>query len=275
VPPTTRKIEAPVPRWRQIANLLRRDILTGQYPPGQPLPSEEILAGQFGVSRPTVRQGIATLRDEGLVSIRRPYGTVVRDPHARPAIHDERTLTLTGGRYTESGPTFTDLGKPVHLRVDATVPIAAMLDIEPGQPLATREVLQQVADRGTRRAVRLYLPFRVAVDLHTPWADDAQLPPPLDLYSWFAGQQQPPTFREHVRARMPVGDETESLHAQPGTPLLIITRVAHTDRPITRVAHTDRPITVEEIRTPADTTEASYPLPVTRRAGKKAPGRSS
>ena len=263
-PTTTPKIEAPVPRWRQIANLLRRDILTGTYPPGQPLPSEEVLAGQFGVSRPTVRQGVALLRDEGLVTIRRPYGTVVRDPHARPAVHDERALTLHGDRYTESGPTFTDIGKPVYLRADATITLATMLDIEPGEPLATREVLQETADHTIRRAVRLYLPFRVAVDLHTPWADDARLPAPLDVYSWFAHHQQAPSFREHVRARMPVGDETQALRAQPGTPLLVITRTAHTDRPIT----------VEEIRTPADTTEISYPLPVTRRAAKRTPGRS-
>jgi GntR family transcriptional regulator len=263
-PTTTPRIEAPVPRWRQIANLLRQSILTGQYPPGQPIPSEEVLAGQFGVSRPTVRQGVALLRDEGLVTIRRPYGTVVRDPHARPAVLDERALTWTGTRYIETGPMFTDIGKPVYVRVDATATLAAMLHIEPGQPLATREVLQQSTEDTIRRAVRLYLPFRVTVDLHTPWADDARLPPPLEVYAWFAQRQHPPTFREYVRARMPVGDETQALHVQPGVPLLVITRTAHTDRPIT----------VEEIFTPADATEVSYPLPVTRRRpSKKTSGR--
>jgi GntR family transcriptional regulator len=266
-PTTTPKIEAPVPRWRQVANLLRQSILDGQYPPGQPLPSEEILAGQLGVSRPTVRQGIALLRDEGLVTIRRPYGTTVRDPHARPAVTDERALTLTSGQYTDSGPVFTDLDPPVYLRADATAALAALLDIQPGEPLATREILQHATHDGTtiRRAVRLYLPFQVAVDLNTPWADDARLPPPAEVYSWFAGHQHPPIFREHVRARMPVGDETQALHAQPGVPLLVITRVAHTDRPIS----------LEEILTPGDTTEASYPLPVHRRTStKKTTGRA-
>ncbi len=256
MPPTiSTKLEAPVPRWRQIANILREAILNGHYPPGGPLPSEFVLAGQFGVSRPTIRQGIAVLRDEGLVTIRRPYGTIVRDPHARPDLVEHRSLTLTAAGYTEPGQQFTDIGPPVHVRVDATVTLASMLDIQPGEPLATREVLQQATDRDARRAVRLYLPFRVAVDLNTPWADNAQLPEAVHLYSWFAQRNQPLKFRESVRARMPVGDETQALHAQPGVPLLIITRLAETDQPIS----------VEEIRTPADTTEVSYPLPISRR----------
>jgi GntR family transcriptional regulator len=263
MPPTmTTKLEAPVPRWRQIANILREAILDGDYPPGQPLPSELVLSGQFGVSRPTVRQGIAMLRDEGLLTIRRPYGTIVRDPHARPDIVEHRALTLTADSYAEPGEQFTDIGPPVHIRVDATITLAAMLHVQPGEPLATREVLQQ-ADRGARRAIRLYLPFRVAAEADTPWADNAQLPQPVQLYSWFAQHHGPLKFRESVRARMPVGDETQALHTQPGVPLLVITRLAETDRPVS----------LEEIHMPADMIEVSYPLPVTRRAAKTTSGR--
>jgi len=249
-------LQPPVPLWRQIADHLRREILSGRYPAGQPLPSEEVLAGEFGVSRPTIRQGIATLASEGLVTVRRPYGTTVRDPHAPPAAVEHRTLRLTGTTYTEpESPGYDDVGVPVHVRVDATVALAALLDVPPGQPLATREVLQQAPD-GQRRALRLYMPFAVAAESHgAPWATDGRLPTPVDLYTWLAEHGHRLHFTERVRARMPVGDETQALHAGPGVPLLIITRITHDD---------SRPLAVEEIRTPADVTEPAYPLPVTK-----------
>src|SRR4029453_13353112 len=48
--------------------------------PGEPLPSELRLAQEYGISRTTVRQAIAQLRTEGLVSVERPRGTFVRVP---------------------------------------------------------------------------------------------------------------------------------------------------------------------------------------------------
>jgi len=117
-PPSSRlRIVAPVPRWQQIADHLRAQILSGRYPAGQPLPSEEALAAEFGVSRPTVRQGIATLTTEGLVTVRRPYGTIVRDPHARPGLIERRGLTDTPDGFTEPGPpAYTDIRAPVWRR---------------------------------------------------------------------------------------------------------------------------------------------------------------
>lgn len=264
-PPTTRpKIVAPVPRWQQIADYLREQILSGHYSPGQPLPSEQTLADEFALSRPTVRQGIAALVSEGLVTVRRPYGTVVRDPHARPGTLEHRALTYTpSAGYTEpDAPAWIDIDEPVFLRLDASLTQATLLDIDAGQPLATREVLQQ-ADSGVRRTLRLYLPFSVAVDLHTPWTRDARLPAPTQLYTWLAQHGQHLRFSEYVRARMPVGDEAATLHMDTAVPLLVISRVTHTNRPLV----------LEEIRAPADQIEMSYPLPVVTRNPR--PGRTT
>jgi len=54
----------------------------------------------------------------------------------------------------------------------------------------------------------------------------------------------------------------QALHAGPGVPLLIVTRIARDD---------SRPLAVEEIRTPADVTELAYPLPVTKAASPRNP----
>ncbi|PRY31150.1 GntR family transcriptional regulator [Pseudosporangium ferrugineum] len=66
--------------FRQLADLLRSQIETGDLAPGEPLPSERRLAQEHGISRTTVRQAIGQLRTEGLVTVDRPRGTFVRVP---------------------------------------------------------------------------------------------------------------------------------------------------------------------------------------------------
>jgi GntR family transcriptional regulator len=73
-------------RARQVADILRRQVLSGVYPPGGALPSEAVLGREFGVSRNTVRDALAALVAEGLVARLQGTGTVVvgeaRYPHA-------------------------------------------------------------------------------------------------------------------------------------------------------------------------------------------------
>jgi GntR family transcriptional regulator len=76
--------------FRQLADLLREQIESGTLGPGDPLPSELRLVQEHGISRTTVRQAIAQLRTEGLVSVERPRGTFVRVP--------EETQLVTLGR---------------------------------------------------------------------------------------------------------------------------------------------------------------------------------
>ncbi len=55
-------------RHAAISSLLRSEIHSGALPPGSPLPSEAQLSSRFAVSRGTVRQALAALRAEGLIS---------------------------------------------------------------------------------------------------------------------------------------------------------------------------------------------------------------
>ncbi|MEU4626230.1 winged helix-turn-helix domain-containing protein [Actinoplanes sp. NPDC023801] len=66
--------------FRQLADLLRQQIESGELAPGDPLPSELRLGEDHNISRTTVRQAIAQLRAEGLVTVDRPRGTFVRVP---------------------------------------------------------------------------------------------------------------------------------------------------------------------------------------------------
>jgi GntR family transcriptional regulator len=134
-------------------------------------------------------------------------------------------------------------------RANATADQAELLAIPPGEPLLTREAIQQ-AD-GIRRYHRLHTPFSIAE--HTPWADDPHLPPAPKVYEHFTADGHTLTWTEHVRARAPIGDETQTLAAPAGTPLLITLRT-------TTSATDHHPLTLEETRQRADQIQLAYTL---------------
>lgn len=63
-------------RARQVADVLRRQVLQGSFAAGS-LPAEASLAAEFGVSRNAVRDALDLLRDEGLVERVPGVGTMV------------------------------------------------------------------------------------------------------------------------------------------------------------------------------------------------------
>jgi DNA-binding GntR family transcriptional regulator len=69
---------APVPRYRQIAEILRGRIEAGELEPDRPIPSEAAIQQEFGVARETARRAVKLLRDEGCVVTVPGLGTYVR-----------------------------------------------------------------------------------------------------------------------------------------------------------------------------------------------------
>jgi GntR family transcriptional regulator len=69
----------PIPRYVQLADLFRQRVDKGEWGPGSTLPSLDELMAQFDVARVTIRQAIALLADEGLVSPQRGRGTFVTE----------------------------------------------------------------------------------------------------------------------------------------------------------------------------------------------------
>ena len=56
-------------RADEIAEQIERAISTGEFKEGESMPSEQQLAERFGVGRPSVRQALFTLQQQGLVEI--------------------------------------------------------------------------------------------------------------------------------------------------------------------------------------------------------------
>ena len=66
--------------FQQVAAQLEELILAGKIEVGEKLPPEGVLAAQFGVSRPVIREALAQLRDRGLTETVSGSGTYVRRP---------------------------------------------------------------------------------------------------------------------------------------------------------------------------------------------------
>src|SRR6202011_4513293 len=69
-----------VPKYQQVLDTIKTDILSGRYQPGQKLPSEAALLKRFGTSRITVGRALRELQHAGLVQRRKGSGTYVGNP---------------------------------------------------------------------------------------------------------------------------------------------------------------------------------------------------
>ena len=104
------------PKYRQVFDQLRQEILSGKYREGQKLPSEADLVKRFGASRITVGRAVRDLREEGLVERRAGSGTYARG------------VQSTGGRGLSFGLLIPDLG-----RTEIFEPICQGMTDAPGE----------------------------------------------------------------------------------------------------------------------------------------------
>ncbi|HYY28473.1 MAG TPA: GntR family transcriptional regulator, partial [Chthoniobacterales bacterium] len=66
-----------VPRYQQVLESIKNDILSGRYQPGQKLPSEAVLVRRFDTSRITVGRALRELRQAGLIKSHAGSGSYV------------------------------------------------------------------------------------------------------------------------------------------------------------------------------------------------------
>jgi GntR family transcriptional regulator len=119
---------AATPRYRELADELRIEVLRGDFEPGG-FPTESELCKRYSVSRFTVREALRALQSEGLISRRRGSGTVIQPAVARGgALHQPLSNVAEIMQYArDTRAAFTLLG-------DAPLPkaIAQQLDLVAG-----------------------------------------------------------------------------------------------------------------------------------------------
>ena len=79
------------PLYLQVVRALKEEIVSGVYPIGSQLPTEEELCERFSVSRYTVREALRRLREDSLVSSRQGAGTTVVPPRSADSFVHEVT----------------------------------------------------------------------------------------------------------------------------------------------------------------------------------------
>ena len=125
----------PEPRYRQVAEELRRAINAHAYGPGGRLPSEGMLAEQFSVSRGTIRQALMLLRHDGLVTSRRGSRRIVLDDapvqdfaQMQSFARWARSIGETpGGHVARQGWHPADPSEQQFLRIDAEARVLRVL----------------------------------------------------------------------------------------------------------------------------------------------------
>ena len=246
----------PVARYRQVADRLRESIVAGEYPPGQALPSESVLAEQYGLNRTTINKAVRLLAAQGLVTVEHGRGAFVRIV-PRPVMHvstsylvqaDDRPRASwqseaerLGMRGTQQ---LTEVGE-----VAAPDDVGGLLGIEPGTTVIVRRRVMLLDDEPVQLADSYY-PLDLVYG--TPIAEPRKLPggtvAALERLGLELGD-----FEEHVTARAAAPDERQALRLADGVPVLILTRTTYT---------TDgRSVEVSQAILAADRHQLTYRLP--------------
>lgn len=130
----------PLPIYYQLKEILRQRIESGEWQPGDLIPSERDLCNEHGISRMTVRQAIVALVNEGRLRREQGKGTFVAQPKIEQRL----------GSVTSFTQDMSSRGKRVEsqvLRQELTLAqpeVAAALGLEPNKQVMLLERLRLV-----------------------------------------------------------------------------------------------------------------------------------
>lgn len=208
------------PLYRQIRALITRSLESGEWGPGDLIPSEFELATRFGVSQGTVRKAIDEMAAENLLVRRQGKGTYVASHNDPRSFFRFLRLAANEG---ELPPLKSIPLECVQAKADADV--ARNLALETGAPIT---VVRRLLKFGQEAAVfdEIYLPAEVFPDLTL----DVLKSGAVSLYSLFETRYGVRMIRADERLRAVAADKlsAELLSVAEGSPLLLVERVTYT-----------------------------------------------
>ncbi len=214
------------PLYQQIKALITRSLQSGEWRPGELIPSEVELANRFKVSQGTVRKAIDELSAENLVVRRQGKGTFV-------ATHHEARAQF---RFLRLKP---DVGEPLYpdntiidaKRLRAPADIARQLDIKTGDSVVFLKRMQSF-DGAPTILEELWLPGTIFKGLSVERVLQYKGPMYALLETEFGTQM----IRAIENIKAVVADQVTAdlLQLPLNTPLLSVTRVSFTygDKPV-------------------------------------------
>jgi GntR family transcriptional regulator len=208
------------PLYQQIKALLTQSLQSGEWKPGELIPSEVELAGRFKVSQGTVRKAIDELAAENLVVRRQGKGTFVATHHeARAQFRFLRLMPDIGDpHYAESR--FLEVK-----RLRAPAEVARQLDMKSGDSVIFIKRVQSF-DGVPTILEEIWLPGAIFKGLTAERLSEYKGP----MYGLFESEFGTRMIHaaEKLRAVPAGADESEVLAVEMGTPLLSVERVSYT-----------------------------------------------
>lgn len=214
------------PLYQQIKALITQSLQSGEWKPGEMIPSEVELANRYKVSQGTVRKAIDELAADNLVMRRQGKGTFVSTHHeARAHI---RFLRL---RPDEGQPHYPESRFLEVKRLRAPADVARLLDMKSGDATVYIKRLQSF-DGIPTIVEELWLPGLLFKGLTAERLSEYKGP----MYGLFESEFGTRMIRadEKVRAVLAGAEDAALLHVDAGTPLLSAERVSFTygDKPV-------------------------------------------
>ncbi len=214
------------PLYRQIKDLIMQGLASGEWRPGEAIPSEAELAIRFNVSQGTVRKAIDEMAAENLVVRKQGKGTYVASHN------DPRAFFRFLRVVPNEGGVSVPLSVPLECwRAKAGLEAARILDIAPGAPIT---IVRRVLKFNGKPVVldEIYLPGEIFQGLSLEVLQEYQ----GSLYSLFETRFGVRMIRAEERIRAVAADRAtaEQLAVEEGSPLLSVERVTYTygDKPV-------------------------------------------
>jgi DNA-binding GntR family transcriptional regulator len=208
-----------IPKYRQLLDILRAEIISGRLATEEQLPTEDELSAQYGLSRGTVRKAIEQLESERLIRTEQGVGSFVASLHPR-AIPFRFGDGGAASRSTDPGTTHEVLKQAV---LPASVEVAERLKIPIGEPvihLARRRLAGgRVMGYSERTLAEALCPALRDADLSTQ-----------SVHDLLVTTSTLPLLRTEfeIEAHLLAAGEAELLRAAPGTPAIVVTRMTYT-----------------------------------------------
>jgi len=214
------------PLYQQIKALITQSLQSGEWKPGELIPSEVELAGRFKVSQGTVRKAIDELAAENLVMRRQGKGTFVSTHHEARAHFRFLRLVPDEGvpHYPESK--FIEVK-----RVRAPADVARLMELKSGDAVIFIKRVQYF-DGVPTIVEELWLPGQIFKGLTAERLVEYKGP----MYGLFETEFGTRMIRASEQIRAVCADEgaAQLLGIAPGTPMLSSERVSFTygDKPV-------------------------------------------